>query len=88
MPLDPSMIKKVEAWLEKNHPDLTCPVCQSTTWEPAEIGILMPFQDGRIVRSNTAYPFLPLFCKQCGYTYFFSAVRMGLMSSDVPPPPS
>ena len=82
MSLDPSTMKKVEAWLAKHCPNLTCPVCQNTTWDAAEIGILMPVRDGRIVRSEKAYPFLPLMCTRCAYTYFFAAVPMGLMSPD------
>ncbi|HEY7423267.1 MAG TPA: hypothetical protein VH682_03405 [Gemmataceae bacterium] len=88
MPLDPSAIKKVEAWLEANCPDLTCPVCQSKTWDTGEIGILMPLRDGKITYSGPAIPLLPLVCKKCAYTHLFSAVLMGLLRPGSPPPTS
>lgn len=85
MPLDPSTLEKVHAWLARHAPNLACPVCQSKTWDAGEVGILMPFQNGKVVRSKVVYPLLPLICKQCAYTYLFSAVGMGLLGSGEPP---
>jgi hypothetical protein len=69
-------------WLRSRCPALRCTACGGGEWVIGEL-IQAPSPSGR-----TALPLVPVICRNCAHTTFFSAVPMGLVSpsSSIPGP--
>lgn len=62
------------------HGNKACPICQENRWDIGEdIMELRPFEGGGLATGGRIYPLVAVVCKNCGYSYLFNAVVVGMM---------
>ena len=74
--------QKALAWLDRHwrHPR-KCPVCESEQWSMGDRVVAPPnLHGGSFHLAGFVYPFVTVGCKTCGYTRFFNAMKMGVIS--------
>lgn len=61
--------------------DLLCPLCKETNWLIADHLVVPQIfaNGGTQLGSGVAYPYVQISCKNCGHTFFFSAVKSGVV---------
>jgi hypothetical protein len=76
---------RVAAWLTEHCPNFPfpCLACGGEEWRIGDI-IAAPYMP--VTLGGPVVPLVPLFCRQCGYSVFFSAALMELPPPTVLPP--
>lgn len=69
-------------WLAEHWKDRTCPACQQNNWGILEQLVQLPV-GARVPIAPQEYPCVLVACRNCGHTLLFSAVRMGVVPSNV-----
>jgi hypothetical protein len=87
MPIDPENPHhhRVVAWLKAHCPNYPFP-CTACGEEEGMIGDIVACPHVPIRPGGSIVPLVPLTCRQCGYSVFFSAGVMRLPPPTVPPP--
>ena len=81
--------QKLGAWLDSHWTNWDCPFHGDTTWTVGElIGDLTGHVPVGGPSPNQAYPFIPLICEVCGYSVLINVLKVGLVSPQMPPPPT
>lgn len=82
MPLSISQLDSVKQWIESHSPILNCSGCGGREWAiQSELAftLLIDSKNGQI-NHGKGYPMVAITCKNCGYTVFFNAIQIGLLS--------
>jgi len=68
-------------WLNEKWPMAQkCPICQHREWSiDGTIHELREFHSGDFVVGGSVFPVVPIVCNFCGYTFFFNALKLGLI---------
>jgi hypothetical protein len=69
-------------WLEQHWKHRACPICSEREWGMLEQLVEMPI-GARVPVAPQEYPCVLIACRRCGHTMLFSAVRMGVVPSNV-----
>lgn len=69
-------------WLEQHWKHRLCPICTESEWGMLEQLVEMPI-GARVPVAPQEYPCVLIACRRCGHTMLFSAVRMGVVPSNV-----
>jgi hypothetical protein len=69
-------------WLEQHWKHRACPICHESEWGMLEQLVQMPV-GARVPVAPQEYPCVLIACRHCGHTLLFSAVRMGVVPSNV-----
>lgn len=76
---------QLQNWLNSKTPLIgKCPICGSRKWGILDHFVHAPlfYPDGSfIIGGGPAYPFVGLFCDECGNTQFINAVKSGLVGN-------
>jgi len=73
--------EQAKKWIDKQAPDLVCPVCGKGTWMLGDHVIgLTPYSMG-LIFGGTSYPAILVVCGECGLFRLFSAVMAGVVQS-------
>jgi hypothetical protein len=72
-------LEKARAWILSHLKEgFACPVSGTSAWELAPHYV--QYVTGILTRAgNISYPMVMLTCKDCGFTMFFNAVKIGLL---------
>ena len=79
--------KDIQARLEKKwRTPKECPICHENQWALGDHIVAPPlYSQGNFVIGGAAYPVAMLICENCGYTYFFNAVVLGMIPASGKP---
>lgn len=69
-------------WLAEHWKDRTCPTCHQSNWGMLEQLVQLPV-GARVPIAPQEYPCVLIACRNCGHALLFSAVRMGVVPSNV-----
>ncbi len=69
-------------WLVEHWSDRTCPACHQNNWGMLEELVQLPVGP-RVPVAPQEYPCILVTCRNCGYLMIFSAMRMGIVPSNV-----
>lgn len=94
--LSPEELDRVRKWLSVNWHTPRCPVSGHNEWELNDTMVQLPaYSGGRpLLAAAPTFPLILITCSYCGYTFFLSAVKVGILTppsplprSNVPVPP-
>lgn len=69
-------------WLAEHWKDRTCPTCHQNNWGMLDQLVQFPV-GARVPIAPQEYPCVLIACRNCGHALLFSAVRMGVVPSNV-----
>jgi predicted nucleic-acid-binding Zn-ribbon protein len=80
MSLDPVSQQKFQDWMKAKCLLFLCPCCAQRSWDVGGLisGITNPPGGNVNIADAHLAPFVPVVCRNCGYTILFSATVMGL----------
>ncbi len=79
--LSPEEKEKATKWLNEKMIRRECPACGSKNWIIAEHMVSPTVVNAAAIGLQTPYPQV-MVISECGYSYFFNAMVMGLFQGD------
>lgn len=83
-PLTQDQLSRAVEWIKARSGKMQCGICRHRKFTIEPHTVTPPIIDagGNIALSGTSYPFVMMVCSNCGNTYFFNAVKLGIFAGD------
>jgi DNA-directed RNA polymerase subunit RPC12/RpoP len=60
-------------------PNRVCPACGGKILSFGSICDMREYHEGYYIAGASAIPILPITCTNCGYTFMFNAIKLGIL---------